>query len=138
MSDSNLIFVKSVLFWPASPTFIVLIKCLISFQSSMHFVNISLLLSVEAKTKYLSPLLSSFYPSALSIIRYKGFTLWIFSQSPMFLLWCIECNEYEGFCMTLCLFLVSSSQSFRIDYVITKVISSIFNVSLLDISHLYI
>ena len=46
------------------------IRFLILFQSSVYFVHTSLFLSLETKVKYLSPLLSSIYPSALLITRY--------------------------------------------------------------------
>ena len=44
-------------------------------NNNLCTLSILLFPSVEAKTKYLTPLLSSMYPSALPIIRYKGFTL---------------------------------------------------------------
>ena len=62
---------------PALPLYIVLIRYLILPQSFLYFVNTSLF--VEAKIKYLFPLVSSMFPSALLIMSYKGFTLWIFS-----------------------------------------------------------
>ena len=63
---------------PALPSFIILLKYLISFQSSVYIVNTTLFSSVEAEVKYLFPLLSSLHPSLLPIIRYSGFTLLIF------------------------------------------------------------
>ena len=44
-------------------------------NNNLCTLSILLFPSVEAKTKYLTPLLSSTYPSALPTIRYKGFTL---------------------------------------------------------------
>ena len=64
---------KSFSYSPSLPLFIVLIRYLISSQSFVYFSNTSLFLSVETKVKYLSPFFSSMYPSALLIIRYKGF-----------------------------------------------------------------
>ena len=78
-SELNFISMKSFLYSPASPPFIVLIRYLILSQSSAYFVNTYVLLSVEEKVKYLLPLVSLMQPSALSIMRYKGVTLVIFS-----------------------------------------------------------
>ena len=64
---------------PDLPEFIVWIEYLISSQSFVYFSNTFLFLSVEAKVKYLFPLLSSMYPSTLPILRCSGFTLLIFS-----------------------------------------------------------
>ena len=53
----NLIFIKSFLYSPVLPLFIVSIRYLVSSQSFVIFANTSLFPSVEAKTKYLFPLL---------------------------------------------------------------------------------
>ena len=63
-SELNLIFIKSFLY-SHDLSFIFSIRYLIFFHSSVYFVNISLLLSLETKVKYLFPLLSSVYPSTL-------------------------------------------------------------------------
>ena len=46
-----------------------LIRSLILSHSSVYLFNVSLLLLVETSVKYLFPLLSSMYPSTLSIIK---------------------------------------------------------------------
>ena len=66
---------KSLSYLPASPSFIVFIRYLISPQSSAYYQNTSKFLFVEAKTRYLFSLLSSMSPSALPIIKYEGFAL---------------------------------------------------------------
>ena len=71
-SKLNLIFIKCFSFSPFLPSFIVSIRC--SSQSFVNFANTFLLPNVELKTKYLFPLFSSIYPSALPMIRYNGFT----------------------------------------------------------------
>ena len=70
---------KSFSHSPFLPSFIVSIRCLISSQSFANFANTFLLPSIEVNAKYLFPLFSSMYPSALPMIRYNGFTLLIFS-----------------------------------------------------------
>ena len=120
------------------PSFIVSIRCLISSQSFVNFANTFLLPSVEVKTKYLFPLFSAIYPSALPIIRYYGFTLLIFSKSPIFLLWYNQYYRCQYFCRTFCLFLSSLNQIFHFNHIIKKVICTIFNINLLNFSHLYV
>ena len=64
---------------PFLPSSFVSVRCSISSKSFVNFANTFLLPSVEAKTKNLFSLLSSIYPFALPMIRYKGHTLLIFS-----------------------------------------------------------
>ena len=66
---SNLIFTKSFLYSIGSAPSIVLIWIWISFQIFVYFSNISLFLSVEAKIKYLFPLLSLMHRFTLLKIR---------------------------------------------------------------------
>ena len=68
--ESNLIFMHSYPYFPGL-SFIFSIRFLISFQSSVYFVNTSLFLSAEAKINYLFSLLSSMYPSNLSKTKKK-------------------------------------------------------------------
>ena len=56
-----------------------LIRLLILPHSSSHFFITSFLLSVGTSVKYLIPLMFSKYSFVLPIIRYKGFTLLIFT-----------------------------------------------------------
>ena len=70
---------KSSSYLPFLPSFVIAIRWLIPSESFGTFANIFLLPSVEIKTKYLFPLFSSIYPSALPMIRYNGFTVLIFS-----------------------------------------------------------
>ena len=69
-SELNLAFMKS---FPYSPRLLSIfsIISLILFQSSAFFINISLFLSLFAKTKYLFASFSSMYPSTLLITKYK-------------------------------------------------------------------
>ena len=65
-------------------TIMVSISFLILSQISLCFFNTSLFASaecnsIEVKTKHLFPFFSSTHQSILSIIRYKGFTVWLFS-----------------------------------------------------------
>ena len=59
---------KSFTYLHFLPPFVVSLICLISLQSFENFVNTLLLPSVEVKSKYLLPLFSSIYLSALPII----------------------------------------------------------------------
>ena len=55
------------------PSFTVSIRRLISSRNFVNFVNTFLLASAQVKSKYLFPLFSLIYPTALPIIRYNGF-----------------------------------------------------------------
>ena len=69
--SSELNLMKSFSYSHFLPPFVVSLRCLISSQSFANFANTFLLPSVEVKTKYLFPLFSSIYPSALPMIRYN-------------------------------------------------------------------
>ena len=101
-------------------------------QSFVSFVNSFLLPSVEVKTKYLLPMFSSIYPSGLTMIRYNGFTLLIFS---FFLLQFIHYCKCQCFCTIFCKF---ESKSLTLIISLKNVICPIFNNNLLNISHLYV
>ena len=77
-SEMILIFINSLPYSLGLPL-IVLTYSLILFQSAVYFVNTSLFLLLETIVKYLFTMFSSVYPSILSMIKYKGFTLWIFT-----------------------------------------------------------
>ena len=74
-SVSNLIFMKYLPYLPFLLPFMVSILFKIPFQSPLYFLNTSLSLSEESKTKYLFTFFYSICPIALAMIRYKGFTL---------------------------------------------------------------
>ena len=92
--------------------FIVLIGYLISSWSSVYFVSNSLLLSVEAKIKYLFLFFSPVYPSALPIIKCKGFTLLILKIIKFLYYHISNVININIFVSLFCLFLVSVNQSF--------------------------
>ena len=76
-SKLNLIFIYFYL----NHQFVVidLIKFLILLHSSSYFLIFSLLSLVATSARYLGLLISSKYPFALLKIKYKGFTLLIFT-----------------------------------------------------------
>ena len=65
---------------------IFLILSIIPLKTSLYFLSNSLFLSTESKIIYLFPFISSIYPPAWVIRKYKGFALLIFLQSPIFLI----------------------------------------------------
>ena len=59
-------------------------RCLIYPQNFSNFANTFLLPTVEVKTKYLFPLFSLIYQSALPMIRYKGLQYQYFHNHQFF------------------------------------------------------
>ena len=103
----------------------------------------SLFLSVEASLKYLFLLLSSLYPSLLSMTKYKGFKLFFYISK--FLNFCIakafdsDISNVININTFVRIFIYQNSiwiKTFNINHVLRKVTYAIFNIYFFDTSHL--
>ena len=103
-SVSNLIFIKYLTHLNVLPPFIVSILFLISFQSSVYFLNTSLFSFVESKAKYVLP----FFPQDTHLLQqWSGATdlhCKYFHNRQFFWLLYIYCCKGQCFYTTFCLF----------------------------------